>query len=385
MGSAGWDRLGLPQLVRPGSRQAAGDPRRRIRPGASNGQQLYAGLENGDYPFISTLRSNGFDVVLLGFTDRSASIIANADVAIECIRRTIADRDGDAPLTVGGFSMGGLVTRYALAKMERQRSGTRPPPTCPTTPAPRAWLPLGVQAFAHFVKENWGSANPLLSLYSDLVNSPAARQMLRWHLGTGADATLDVAAGQDQERTEFLAALERVGSWPQIPACSVSPTEQAPGGEQHPRRRHRDGRRRNRAGRPAPDPGGRSADRRPDGEGGPEPGGDPHHRLPRTRRCSGRSLPKAPLLEDAANFGMAAMLAKIVNKQPVDLAHNTSTFVPTVSAVAAAGIDDDAALYSKIDPESSSLHDFLCATTNEGHTVMTTELGEWILARLQEA
>lgn len=76
---------------------------------------------------------------------------------------------------------------------------------------------MGVQAFAHFVKEHWGSTNPLLGLYSDLVNSPAARQMLRWHLETGTGVTLDVAAGQDQERTDFLAALERVGSWPRTP------------------------------------------------------------------------------------------------------------------------------------------------------------------------
>lgn len=187
-------------------------------PGASNGQLLYAGLENGDYPFISTLRNNGFDVVLLGFADRSASILDNAEVAIECIRRTIADREGAAPLTVGGFSMGGLVTRYALAKMERQREQHETSTYLSyDTPHHGAWLPLGVQAFAHFVKEHWGGANPLLSLYSDLVNSPAARQMLRWHLGTGAEATLDVAAGQHQERTDFLNALERVGDWPMIP------------------------------------------------------------------------------------------------------------------------------------------------------------------------
>ncbi|MDX2565248.1 hypothetical protein PV371_37220 [Streptomyces sp. TX20-6-3] len=31
---------------------------------------------------------------------------------------SIGRRIGDHPLTVGGFSMGGLVTRYALAKLE---------------------------------------------------------------------------------------------------------------------------------------------------------------------------------------------------------------------------------------------------------------------------
>ncbi|MFF3607706.1 esterase/lipase family protein [Streptomyces sp. NPDC002463] len=186
--------------------------------GGSNGHVLYDGLENGDYPFISTLRENGFDVVLLGFNDRSASILDNADVAIECIRRTVADREGDAMLTVGGFSMGGMVTRYALAKMERQREDHQTATYLSyDTPHRGAWLPLGVQAFAHFVKEHWGNTDPLLSLYSDLVNSSAARQMLRWHVETGTEVTLDVAAGQDQARTDFLEALQRVGDWPMRP------------------------------------------------------------------------------------------------------------------------------------------------------------------------
>lgn len=53
--------------------------------------------------------------------------------------------------------------------------------------------------------------------------------------------------------------------------------------------------------------------------------------------------------------------------------------------MATADINDRAALYSKIAPEAGDLHDFLCATSNEGHTTMTRELGEWIVARLQEA
>ncbi|MEU7296750.1 hypothetical protein AB0A76_26700 [Streptomyces exfoliatus] len=42
-------------------------------------------------------------------------------------------------------------------------------------------------------------------------------------------------------------------------------------------------------------------------------------------------------------------------------------------------LDNADALYGKIDAERSDLHGFRCATTNEGHTVMTRELGEWIV------
>ncbi|MFD9434492.1 hypothetical protein [Streptomyces sp. NPDC060002] len=41
--------------------------------------------------------------------------------------------------------------------------------------------------------------------------------MLRWHTETGTEVTLDVAAGQDRKRTDFLEALHRMGDWPQRP------------------------------------------------------------------------------------------------------------------------------------------------------------------------
>ncbi|MFE4616010.1 esterase/lipase family protein [Streptomyces sp. NPDC056747] len=354
--------------------------------GGSNGHVLYDGLEKGDYPFISSLRENGFDVILLGFDDRSASILDNADVAIECIRRTNADREGDTMLTVGGFSMGGMVTRYALAKMERQREDHNTSTYLSyDTPHRGAWLPLGVQAFSHFVKEEWGDTNPLLGLYSDLVNSPAARQMLRWHVASGTELTLDVAAGQDQERTDFLEALERMGDWPQRPRLLGVANGTGTGvGNDIP------------AGEIAMAAVGPQANAqlRTQGQGQQTVAQLAKARMspvsikttgfPELDGAPGGLFPKAPLLEDAANFGMAAVLAALVNEVPAELTYNTSTFVPTISAVASAGIDDQTALYSKVDREGSDLHDFLCATTNEGHTVMTPELGAWIVARLQE-
>ncbi|MFG2525969.1 esterase/lipase family protein [Streptomyces sp. NPDC048527] len=357
--------------------------------GGSSGHVLYDGLENGDYRFISTLRENGFDVILLGFDNRSASIIDNAGVAIECIRRTIADREGNAPLAVGGFSMGGLVTRYALAKMERQKEDHQTATYLSyDTPHRGAWLPLGVQAFAHFVKDKWGDTNPLLSLYSDLVNSPAARQMLRWHVATGTEVTLDVAGGQDQERTDFLATLDRLGGWPMRPrllgvangtgtgigignSIPADDTAMAALGPKANAQLRTQGQGKQTVAQIAE---ARQSPVTINTTGFPELDGAP-----------GGLFPKAPLLEDAANFGMAAVLAALVNEQKAELTHNTSTFVPTISAVASAGIDDHTALYAKVNPEESELHDFLCATTNEGHTVMTPDLGQWILAKLQEA
>ncbi|MFD3535594.1 esterase/lipase family protein [Streptomyces sp. NPDC058664] len=356
-------------------------------PAGTDVDVLYDGLENGAYPFVSTLRAAGFDVILLGFADRAASILDNAEVAIECIMRTIAEREGEHPLTVGGFSMGGLVTRYALAKLERQRMNHETATYLSyDTPHRGAWLPLGVQAFAHFVKDNWGGeGKPLYNLYSDLINSPAARQMLRWHLATGTNTTLDVAAGQDKERTDFLDALERMGSWPQIPRLlGVANGTGTGAGNDIP------------ADSPAMETSGPkvTAQLRTQGEGqktvarmqkeGQDEVSINTTGFPEIDGAPGGLFPE--LLGGAANFGVAALLANLINTpDKADLAHNASTFVPTVSAVSSAAIDNGDALYGKIDPEHSDLHDFLCATTNEGHTVMTRELGEWIVTKLKDA
>ncbi|MFF0191199.1 hypothetical protein [Streptomyces sp. NPDC005244] len=329
----------------------------------------------------------GLDVVLLGFADRTASIIDNADVAIECILRTVGERESNHPLAVGGFSMGGMVTRYVLCKMERQRMDHQTATYLSyDIPHRSAWLPLGVQAFAHFVKEQWGGpATPLYNLYSNVVNSPAARQMLRWHLTTGAEKTLDVAAGQHQDRADFLTALNRMGPWPQRPRLlGVANGTGAGAGNSIP------------AGDTAMAANGPELIGRLDAQGRgaqtvgrmERPGVSPVEihttNFPELDGAPGGLFPQAPALEDAANFGMAAQLAKRVNRTEADLTFNASTFVPTISAVASGDSDDHDTLYSKIDRECSELDDFLCATANEGHTTMTRELGEWIVSKLKE-
>ncbi|MFD9537015.1 esterase/lipase family protein [Streptomyces sp. NPDC060010] len=356
-------------------------------PEGTDVDNLYEGLENGEYPFVSTLRQAGFDVILLGFADRTASVLDNAEVAIQCILQTLAEREGNARLTVGGFSMGGLVTRYALAKMERQRMQHETADYLSyDTPHHGAWLPLGVQAFAHFVKAHWGGEGKLLyNLYSDLINSPAARQMLRWHLATGTNTTLDVAAGQDKARTDFLNELERVGDWPQIPRLlGVANGTGTGAGNNIP------------ADSPAMDaPGSKvGAQLRTQGEGRKtvaemqKPGQDKVSinttGFPEIDGAPGGLFPG--LLGGASNFGVAALLADVINNpDKAELAYNASCFVPTISAVASADIDNNDALYGKIDAERSDLHDFLCATSNEGHTVMTRELGEWIVTKLKDS
>lgn len=67
-----------------------------------------------------------------------------------------------------------------------------------------ASIPVGVQAFSYFI--------PFPNDFAKQMDSPAARQML-WRHYDKETGKIGVA----KERTAFLAALERLGGWPQIP------------------------------------------------------------------------------------------------------------------------------------------------------------------------
>ncbi len=71
----------------------------------------------------------------------------------------------------------------------------------------------------------------------------------------------------------------------------------------------------------------------------------------------------------------------------MELRHPTVCFVPSVSAVAVRDLDRQANLYTNINdlpPDDSELDDFVCSTTNTGHTAITAELSTWLLDRLPD-
>ncbi|MFD7089908.1 esterase/lipase family protein [Streptomyces sp. NPDC059896] len=351
--------------------------------GSSNLDQLWHGLEeNGDYRFISELHATGRDVIILGYHDRTASITDNADTAIECIRRATAERVGNAKLTVGGFSMGGLVTRYALARMEQD-------PTLADhetslyfsydTPHQGAWFPIALQAFTHFATDNWGDTpgiGPVLRQFSGLLNSPAAKQMARWHIEK-ADATPEEAS----ERTAFMRALDEVGGWPRnlrkIGVANGVDTGSGNGIK---------------AGATAVKCGGDTLTdtwlkTQAQGEAevarlqqtGAGPVSVRTSGLPDIDGAPG-GLFSVPSSEgDTGSFGLAGLLMGLLGNTVDPDVITTSCFIPTVSAVGAGDIDDRKALYQPITPDSSALDSFACAGRNEGHTAMTEELGSWLV------
>ncbi|MFD4986628.1 esterase/lipase family protein [Streptomyces sp. NPDC058374] len=338
--------------------------------GHSSLDGLYDGLERGDYAFLGELRRRGRDVILLGWGDRSASLLRNARFASEAILRAVAERRGGEPLVVGGFSMGGLVTRYALAKLEHQRIDHQTATYFSwDTPHRGAWVPIALQAFAHYLKQ----VNPYNKALSDQINSPASKQMLWRHIDT-VQATAEAAT----EREEFLAELDRVGGWPQRPRRLAV------------------------------------ANGRGDGSGNGVAAGAPALRstglvFPRTalhtqQEGSGAVVAElhALLGEDAtvstddlpefdgapggtlSSFGIAAAALNALPLASADAPVPTICFVPAVSAVSVRDLDTTELLHTdigKTDPEESDFDDYLCASENEPHTKITRELGEWLIER----
>ncbi|HEY9331888.1 MAG TPA: hypothetical protein VIS09_27215 [Streptomyces sp.] len=336
--------------------------------GRSKLDVLYQGLEGGgDFALISELRRRGRDVILLGFEERSASILDNAEAATAAIMRTIAEQVGNTPLVVGGFSMGGIVTRYALARLETQRMDHRTALYFSyDSPHRGASIPVGVQAFSHFI--------PFANNFARQMDSPAARQML-WRHYDKDTRTIGVAP----ERTEFLSALERVGGWPRVPRTLAVANGRADG-----------------VGLPEVSPGdiALKIDRIYPGttfyaqaQGNDVTAAQLNRRFPKAEQ----TVPTNGFPEiDGAPGGTLhtyKILADTIKKLggTTDLRYEDVCFVPSVSAVAIRDVEKQDDLYVNIDKlgvEESEVDEFLCSSTTTGHTIITEELCSWLLDRL---
>lgn len=330
---------------------------------------LWNGLENGQFPFISQLRARGRTLILVGFDERSESILKNAETATAAIMRTIAEQQGDARLLVGGFSMGGMATRYALAKMEYQRMDHRTSVYLSfDSPHRGAWVPIGLQAFAHYLAEADDT-------YLRQIGSPAAQQML-WRY-------VDSVTGTPQEsplRTEFNEQLRQVGWWPRIPRLLGVASGRGDGVGNGVR-----------AGEKTLSCTGPLFDGTyflAQSQGDPAEVavlngalGGPHtittRGFPELDGAPGGTLESFGILGDTLTaFG-----------EDVDMVHRSVCFVPSVSAVAVRDLDRQEDLYANIDaldPEEFELDEYLLSANNDPHAFMTAELGEWVLDRLPD-
>jgi hypothetical protein len=192
-----------------------------ISEGFPGGQQLnniWATFNNND--FATSLLSLGYDVIFLGYPLPNSAALptyieANAGVAIACIQQAISQAP-NAQLVVGGASMGGLITRYALAYMETNQM---PHNTSLyfsfDTPHLGATIPASVLYFVNYFYNNPHAQARLAPIYN-LLQSPAAQEMLLYWLpplppGTSTEPQVSSL------RTALVNNLIKVGGFPQLP------------------------------------------------------------------------------------------------------------------------------------------------------------------------
>ncbi|MEV0230640.1 hypothetical protein [Nonomuraea sp. NPDC050786] len=182
--------------------------------GPSDLDAMWSRLNAGAPGFLDRLRAMGIDVILLGFDERQTYIQANAAVAAACVRRAIQERRGDLPLVVGGVSLGGMITRYALARLESEGFDHQTDKYFSyDTPHLGAWIPLVLQQLAYLdesLRPQSGAPGQ-----AELIRSPAAQQLL-WGWVEGEDYSGPVTTAS-RLRTDFLDDLRRVGWFPMRP------------------------------------------------------------------------------------------------------------------------------------------------------------------------
>jgi len=343
--------------------------------GTSDLDGLYAHLNESG--FLDQLSAAGIDVILLGFTTRHSYIQANAGVAISCIRQAIQERSGDAPLIVSGLSMGGLITRFALAAMEHDGEDHQTQTYLSMdSPHNGAWVPIILQQLAYFFEHLSPPTEPGKPRQADLIRSPAAQQLL-W--GWVADSRYcGPVATASPLRGEFLDDLTKLGWFPARPRLLGIANGTGDGtGTDMP------------AGEQVFDwtalGGIAGAEvRTQPAFGSREPVGE-MHLLGAQRRSFTTQIPPF----DGAPGGTLpsyGMLADALGAR-IDQRLRAGCFVPSISAVA---LDFDPLSWpldpytdiASLRPNTSSLDEFACARTNTPHSAITGELADWILARI---
>ncbi|GAB4499089.1 MAG: hypothetical protein OHK0019_35620 [Saprospiraceae bacterium] len=143
---------------------------------------------------IEQIQNRGYDIVYVDFADAGTYIQANAEFLIKVIERVNSEKITSEQNVLIGASMGGIVSRYALAKMESEGEshctglfGTF------DTPHNGANIPLSLQALGWYYHAI-GETDELW----DALNAPAARQQNLLNLGA------EIQAGRVTLFNEFV-------------------------------------------------------------------------------------------------------------------------------------------------------------------------------------
>jgi hypothetical protein len=311
------------------------------------------------------LRAAGHDLVIVGLDQGADEIQRNADVLVACIRKTLCRTD--EPLVVGGVSMGGLVSRFALAAMEArdERHNTELFLTI-DTPHGGAYTSLGAQWFVQTCR----SFLPALEAEAQLLDSPANQQFVLWWLHDGVAQTSPL-------RTAFIDDLAALGDYPQLPRRLAVSCGRGDGAGSTP------------AGTQTLDWSGEpwiSAELRTLAATGSEVIGagswllaEPPQLPPLEFDSQGRAWEGAPGGQDTYN-GQVAAIAAGVGCGAVTHAFDETCSVPTVSALDLH--QDPSVTVPPAGAGKSPFQDYSFNSENHPHLTITPECSAWLLAAL---
>jgi cytochrome P450 len=311
---------------------------------------------------VGALRRAGYDLVIVGLDDGLAPIESNAGVLVECIRE--AHRRTSQPLVVGGVSMGGLVSRIALAQMEKagEAHGAR---VYLSIDAPHrgTYTSLAVQWFVQSLRPFALSLNG----FAALLDSPSNQQLMIEWLHEGEVRTSPL-------RKPFMDELKRLG-YPEAPRKLAVSCGRGDGGDGTP-----------------------TGAITLDWEDQPFVSaklttlpGDANRIIAEGSWFLGEPPELSPISSDGVghDWDAAPGSRNIYNAQVVSVAKGfgcgrvapdvppASCCVPTVSA-----LDLDQDPFEKVQPGPGPFDAYACSDDNEEHLVITPEVSKWILDEL---
>jgi hypothetical protein len=173
-------------------------------PGNASAASLAEAL--GQHRLLERWHAAGHDVIVIGFDNGLDAMQSNTGVVHSAIHTALARTD-DA-LTVGGMSMGALISRLALMEMERDGDDHRA----------AVYLsidgPHGRGAYTtvvgQWLAQNFTWLSPAYAGLAKLIRSPSNLEFISLIESNGA-------LGPDPMRTAFLAELDRLGGYPTRP------------------------------------------------------------------------------------------------------------------------------------------------------------------------
>ena len=168
--------------------------------------------------FMSELRKNGKDVLIVGYKDPSRGIKENAQCLIDCIEY-LQGQYSPEKIVVGGWSMGGMLARYALLKMEHEGKDLSGISRYYSIDSAHngAVISLGVQAVVQYYDTKF--YNPILRYLKDFMTSKLAKELLWLYYDYEAGHSTGV---RTQERQQLMQDLHEMGWFANVPKVAVA-------------------------------------------------------------------------------------------------------------------------------------------------------------------